>query len=496
MVRKFIVWFPLLCVLGFGLPGCPGSTQQASTSTLTGQKVILAAPEKFKFRDSLEVSLNDWSAETGATVSVEEVNWEEKSDPLAAIDANEATAKVVVFPLTHMADVLAQQRLAPVPVEERVTEAESAANGNRASLDWEELLPGLRERVGTPGKVATVLPVCAPVLVLYYRADLLEQHGLKPPATWDEYRTLLESLGTWAPGLTAVEPWNEEFRATMFLARAASLASHPANYSLFFDVDNAYPLIDGPAFTRALGEMQKSRPLLAKDCLKYSPWDCRAEILAGRAAMAITLESSENGVRLPFGPGGEGKAARKDGITLGFTPLPGSLEAFNPSRNDWETLVAPQQVTLTGFAGLAVGVRKGEEPSTIAAWNLVARLWGTDLGATHPEGTVSFFRESQLADAQRWVGRELKGSEPGAYASAVSTSLRDARVVLELPVLHRDEFRAALTRGLTAFLESPGEPREALTKVATEWSALIEKVGADKIRDSYRHSLGLAPLTR
>lgn len=494
MAHKIITWIPLCFALGFGLPGCTDPSSKPSASTLTGQKVVLAAPEKFKFRDSLEVSLNDWSAETGATVTVEDVSWEEKSDPLAAINADEQTAKVVVFPLTRMADILAQQRLAPVPLEERSTEAESAAN--RASLDWEELLPGLRERVGTPGKIATVLPVCTPVLVLYYRADLLEQHGLTPPKTWDEYRVLLESLGTWAPGLTAVEPWSEDFRATMFLARAASLASHPANYSLFFDVDNAYPLIDGPAFTRALDEMQKSRPLLAKDCLKYSPWDCRAEILAGRAALAITLESSENSVRLPFGPAGEGKTARKDGITLGFAPLPGSLESFNPSRNDWETLVAPQQVTLTGFAGLAVGVRKGEEPSTIAAWNLVARLWGTDLSATHPEGTVSLFRESQLADAQRWVGRELKGNEPGAYASAVSTSLRDARVVLELPVLHRDEFLAALTRGLTAFLETPGEPRAALTKVATEWSALIEKVGADKIRDSYRHSLGLARLAR
>src|SRR5207302_8201276 len=107
----------------------------------------------------------------------------------------------------------------------------------------------------------------------------------------DDYQQLVERIEVWAPGLVAVEPWSDDFRATMFLARAVSFAQHPAHYSLFFDIDSGDPLIDSPAFVRALETAKAALARMPPDVLTYRPADCRNAIIGGRAALAIALES-------------------------------------------------------------------------------------------------------------------------------------------------------------------------------------------------------------
>src|SRR4029078_4249001 len=58
---------------------------------------------------------------------------------------------------------------------------------NDKTLQWDDVGPFFRDFSATyQGKVYAI-PLDGDFHMLYYRTDLLEKDGLKPPATWDDY---------------------------------------------------------------------------------------------------------------------------------------------------------------------------------------------------------------------------------------------------------------------------------------------------------------------
>ena len=88
----------------------------------------------------------------------------------------------------------------------------------------------------------------------------------------------------------------------------------------------------------------------------------------------------------------------------------------------------------------------------------------------------------------------LDGFEAASYANAVAQSLRDTRLVADLPVTGRSEFRTALARALAGALTGSQTAREALQAASQSWREIVGKIGAAKIRDDYRINLGLGNL--
>ena len=61
-----------------------------------------------------------------------------------------------------------------------------------SQLDWQDIGPFFRDFNATyNGKVYTI-PLDGDFHMVYYRSDLLEKDGLKPPATWDDYMTIAQ----------------------------------------------------------------------------------------------------------------------------------------------------------------------------------------------------------------------------------------------------------------------------------------------------------------
>ena len=128
-----------------------------------------------------------------------------------------------------------------------------------------------------------------------------------------------------------------------------------------------------------------------------------------------------------------------------------------------------------------------------AAWNALTALCGPEMIATLPPGARSPCRES-LASPAAWVGRELQGSEAQEYLNAVGRSLRDLRVVAEIPVIGRSRFRQSLTDGLGKVLAKQEEPKAALESIAMQWRKHAVETGLEKLRDNYRSMMSLPPL--
>lgn len=477
MIHAIRFLSPLFCVLLL-VCGCSRSEPEQNTAQrlpFEGESVTVRVPAGHGLPARFELIVDEWNNRTGASARVVEYPAQGQSSSGAG------GAQVVLFPITDATQRVAAGELLSIPAELR----------SEANLDWLDIFQGLREHVCSIERSPVVVPLSAPVLVCYYRRDLLEQAGLSPPRTWAQYQELVDALDQWAPGLSAVEPWDEEHCAAVFLARAVNYVKAPGQYSVFFDIESGEPLITTPGYVRAL---EMSQALLAKmpeAVTTYSPADCRREFLAGRAALAIAFEAAapDSGIA--------SAEARPADFSAGFTRLPAADEAYSLATGAWTEQTGP--VPLSAFSGLCAAVSAGGETSDLsrqAAWNLLATLTVDQRDAVFPPDLLTPCRHSQLDEPSRWVGPGLVESEAASYVQALADSLLDRSLVAELPVIGRERFREALTRSLSSVLSGERDPQSALQVAADEWQRITAELGKEAVRDSYRRSLGLPPARR
>ena len=443
-----------------------------------GQEVELLIPKTLGLPATWEVLIQEWSSQTGASVrwteysSADEATFGEGLEPTTC-----SGGRVVLFSLRRLSEL--DRHLAPLnPI-------------TGSDFETKDLFKGLRERVVTRERFPVAVPIAAPVLVCYYRRDLLKAAGLKPPATWEDYQTLLDGLEQWAPKLIAVEPLGPDHRAATFFARSLAFAKHPENYSVWFDLESGDPLVQTPGFVEALATAQRAWKRMPSSIEEMSPADCRRAVLEGRAALALAYEPSS-------GTEATSRVERAPEIEIGVSRLPGSKRVFNRNSNRWETsppgrLHAPG---LCGTAGLAAGVTlPANGAKDIAAWNLLTTLVEGQFESAWATLPKTPCRESQVGSAPTWIGGGLTAEEASLYVDAVAQMLRDTQVVAELPLPRADELRVATARGVSRVLSGQAEPAAALATMQEDFETFVNSMGRDTLRASHRRGLGLATPT-
>jgi len=496
-MRSHIVRITLLSLLSaVCCGGCGGDEEETKevVNPFAGMTIDVSLPAGLGLEREWELAVSEWEQRTGAKV---QLTPREISPGTSLVEAYggsaEAAGDLILFPLTGLSE-LGDADWLPII---------SDAQRQSSQLDFSDIFQGLREsaisRYGGPA----ALPLSCPTLVCYYREDLLSAAKLPPPRTWDEYQKLVETTDEWAGGLPVIEPWSEEFRATMFLARAASYVKHPDEYSMFFDIRTGEPQLESPGFQRALQLSRAAVKSMPPEVLNYDTYDCRREFFAGRAAMAITFETGEGNPLPAMVPQRRRESVpdpaepRPAELAIGFVRLPGAGEVYHHSKKTWTTGrdEGINYVTYTGFGGLAATVPTGNAEQAPAAWNLLQFLTAREqFGMAFPPYTRSVCRASQTSDPDLWLPVDMTASEGGRYLGELALTLDNKTLVTELPLLGRTKFRAALTTGLTAALTGEAEPEAALKDITAKWQAIAEELGVKSVRDSYRRSLGLRPL--
>ena len=463
--------------------GCPSTSPnggQTATQPLRGQKIEILAPKSLNLPVYWEVLLQEWSSQTGASVQFSEFDGENSVPQPQATDS-ESGGRLVLFPFQRLCEY--DSELSPLPTSD-------------SQIDSKDLFKGLRERAVSRDHRIIAFPISVPTLVCYYRLDLLRAANRKPPETWDEYHELIESLETWAPGLVAVEPLGPDIRATTFFAKSLAYCKHPENYSVWFDIDSGAPTLNSPGFVEGLEAARKTWNKLPKEVSTFSSFDCRQQLLIGKAAIALSWEPQSSEL-VPRNSTESGSTLqRQEGIELGICRLPGSRRVFNRNSKKWDTMPAGtvHAPALCGFAGLAAGVmlppKSGGET---AATNLLISLSGSALFdeafSVLPKGPC---RESQIPLAPSWFGPDLSTEEASQYTDAVAQSLRDPQLVFELPLIGAAEFRRAASEALEPLLKGTATTDETLNTMQKSFEAIVAKLSPESIRNSYRRGLGMS----
>lgn len=293
------ICFAVGCLL-LATAGCPRPDSQPATppaaEPLAGvafRLLVAGDPALAKAAGRLR---GEWHAQTGSDFTV--VNTTEKD--LAT--AKSLDADGVIVSSAMIGTLAARGLISAVP--EKLPGADSGDNGDSEKGDASqgdggesgqssEIFELLRLHEATWGNQVIAVPMGSPVLVCYYRADLLEKLRRQPPQTWEEYQELAQLLEAQRPAADgpwhgAVEPLGPGWAGLVLLARAAPYAKHRDNYSALFDIETMEPLLAGPPFVRALEELAASAKRGPPEQLQYDPAAVRDEFWRGHCGMALS----------------------------------------------------------------------------------------------------------------------------------------------------------------------------------------------------------------
>jgi len=250
-----------------------------------------------------------------------------------------------------------------------------------------DVLPSYRDALMRRGGEWKALTIDGDLHLGTYRRDLFEEPGarqsfqarygrpLEPPRTWAEYRDIAAFFagrtgpdGTPLVGTTlagTLEAYARNGQRIWYLfSHAAAYASHPDHPGgLFFDPDTMVPAIASPARVRALEELLELQRFDPPDARTLDREAVRRRFAAGQAAMNIDWADT----RVLAGDPDRSRVAGK----LGFFPLPGSREVWNPSTGRWDRLAEARSVTFLAFGGW-IGVVPAASPHQEQAWSYLA----------------------------------------------------------------------------------------------------------------------------
>ncbi|MEE9602315.1 MAG: extracellular solute-binding protein [Thermoguttaceae bacterium] len=460
---------PMLVAL-LMLAGCPQPQppQQQKESPLDGGSLKLTVIDDPEMAAAIEQLRGEWTAQTGTDFQVRQISGRQlpqrqESDDLAA-DA-------IIYP-SHMLGTLAQRNLlSPLPKE------------SLQSDDWAGVFELLRTREAAWGSQTVAVPFGSPVLVCYYRADLLKKLGRQPPRTWGEYQQIAELLAEQGPEEEwsgTIEPLAPGWAGLTLLARAAPYAKHRENYSTLFNIETMKPLISGEPMVRALDELVAAAKLGSLD---HDPSSAREAFWQGRCAMALSWPTSAEIIELI-----------DENVEVGFIELPGSVDVYNVARQSWERRWQGEDrhVPLLAVAGRIGSVCDGSSRKA-AARQLLYWLSGNQRGRQVCAASLSttLFRDSQAEFPGDWVETPVQPLAAVKYAAITKETLSREQWLLALRLPGRGEYLRALDNAVRSTVSGEQTSEEALGEVAQAWREITERLGVDTQRRAYLHSLGL-----
>ena len=490
MPRNLFAIFCLALLLGGCTKPNAESKPQQVEQPLRGLKLRLAVVDDPALAAAIVRMQGEWNSQTGSELEVVETT-EKELDAAKAMPAD-----AVVCP-SHLLGTLAERDwLAPVPQE------------ILRNAEWIGLFELLKLREVAWGRQTMAIPFGSPVFCCYYRADLLEKLGRRPPKTWDEYQELAELLAKPdlrsqpkeknaagkkpEPWCGALEPLAPGWAGLTLLAHAAPYLKHRNNYSALFRMETMEPQVAGPPMVLALKELVAAAKQSPVDLTRYDPAAVRAAFWRGQCGLALTWPSAT-------GDGGRGAGDGETSLRVGVVELPGAKRAYNLNRRTWDKRASDEdtRVPLLAIAGRLGVVSKNavgqEAANTLAAFQLL--LWFSDsqrspqVSSASPATTL--FRQSNLQFPGQWVEKSMPADAAVQYGAATAAALQHEPWLGALRMPGRAEYLAALDEAVLAAVRGEKSPADALDKAEKQWRDITDRLGNDRQRAAYKRSLGL-----
>lgn len=338
---------------------------------------------------------------------------------------------------------------------------------------------------------------------LKYRTDIFENaemqakfkektgKDLAVPVTWDDYAEISKVFSGWdwdgdgQPNFgTAEVTKRDDLMFSAFISRVAAYAKHPdVGGGFFFDLESMEPLINTPGWVRGLEQFVAAQDSMPPGGTNFGLGDEIFSFGGGQSLMSYSWDDAFIQAMQEDSPIRNKVAAAE---------LPGAREVWNRETGQWDSFDEPNRPAYVTW-GWSSAVAKSSENQDMAFDFLCFFSDEANTNADLQVGRfgVNPYRESHF-DANFY--QDKLGWEPAVAQTYVDT-LRgideSPNRVFDLRIPGVGEFMSSLAAGVARAQAGEATPQEALDGVAKEWTAIVDRIGADTIRGAYANVVAL-----
>jgi len=434
---------------------------------LTGAKVnVIAVP----FSDLYQKVLTDWASGTNS------------------VDA-------AVFAPQWMVDYVAGGYLEDIGARVKADKA----------IEWSDIAPFFRDFSSTFAGKTYLIPLDGDFHMLYYRTDVLEKAGLKPPTTWDEYLAVAKAVngqdmnGDGAPDYGSCIAKKRNAQSYWFVTDVVGsmTQSKGTSQGTFFNTSDMSPLVDNEAFRKALDFLKESGQYGPPDELNLDVSDTRPLFTSGRCA--LNLDWGDVGV-LAIDPA-TSKVIDKTGVAL----MPGSKEVLNVETGKLEACTAANcpnaidgvnHAPYAAFGGWSGGINaKSQDKVKDAAYAFFSYLTQpaqSNVDVSIGKTGFNAYRSSQLDYNDNWKKAGMSQKAAESYLGAIKASLNSPNMILDLRIPQNQKYQqVVLDEAIARYLAGELDKDATVKTVVDGWNDLNEQIGKDEQLKFYKSTLGI-----
>lgn len=297
--------------------------------------------------------------------------------------------------------------------------------------------------------------------LLFYRQDVFNSHGLKPPQTWAEHDEIARFLAQ--PGSPGQPPRYGTAMIGVIEKRYVWFAERYASYGGEYFDSEMHPLIDGPVGVRALKDWVSLQREVAPEAT-YDWADLNHAFLSGDLPMVIQWSDT---ARFSFDQTVWNSKVAGD---VGWTLVPGEKSGA-PRGGIW----------FGRIIGLAARSRLPELAAQVALYMTGPEVSGRMI--TRPDTVNDPYRFSHFAHPERqtlFPSPELARSFYETLQKALERPMAD------LTIPGGWEYTQALDQAVGKALRGELSPETALEEAAWTWEEITERYGREAQKAAYQ----------
>jgi len=372
-------------------------------------------------------------------------------------------------------------------------------------IDIGDIAPYFREFNQKIGGKVRLITIDGDFQMAYYRKDVLDANGLKPPRNWDEYLAVAAATngkdhnGDGQPdyGSCMFKKRNAQSYFAIMSIAAAYVQTQGTGQGIFFDPETMKPKVNNEAWAEAFRVYKATGEFGPTDEINHDVGDTRALLQAGRCAQII--DWGDVGP-LSIDPAG---AAIKN--KMGAVIMPGTSRVLDETSGKLVECTAERcphaidginHAPFAAFGGWSGAInKKADAKVKEAAYHFLSYMnqaAQSNFDVTQGWTGYNPYRNSQLENLKPWIDAGFSQESAENYLGAIKDSLNSPNMASDIKIPGAAQYTGVvLDRELARFLAGEITAEQAVANIEEGWEEITEDFGRDSQKSIYRLSLGI-----
>jgi multiple sugar transport system substrate-binding protein len=340
--------------------------------------------------------------------------------------------------------------------------------------------------------------------MVYYRTDVAEKLGKKPPKTLDDYLDFAKAAhgqdwngdGKGDYGSCISKKRNAQAYWAIISIAGGLIQTQGTSQGVFFDTKDMKPLVNNEAFATALAFYKDSTQYAPPDEINLDVGDTRKLFTSGQCA--LTLDWGDIGT-LAIDPK-ESTVQDKVGAVM----LPGSTKVLDRETGKLvacDAKTCPYAVDgvnhapFAAFGGWSGGINAKADPkvkdAAYAFFSFMTAPQQSNEDVTIGRTGFNPYRLSQFKDMTLWKKAGMSEKAAKDYLGAIEASLNSPNMVLDLRIPQNQKYeQVILDTAVARFLAGELDAEETMKSIEEGWNETTDEIGREEQLAAYKSTLG------